>query len=171
MPTLTYDPIATTTLTGTTTAISFTSIPGTYTDLRLILNGLETTTVSKRIQFNGDTGANYGFVRLNSTGTTTASQMTRSGETTGIRFASDQIADSTTIPMNSIIDIFAYANSNWRKSILVATASNNPSTGYVQRTCGTWNSTSTITTVSLVFASAAVWAIGSTATLYGIRTE
>lgn len=171
MPTLTYDPLATVTVTGSPTSISFTSIPSTYTDLRLVLSGLESSSVSKRIQFNSDTGSNYGFVRLNTSGATPASQMTRTGEPTGIRFASDQIGDSTTIPMNSIFDIFAYKNTSWRKTILVATASNNPSAGYVQRTCGTWNSADTITTISLVFAGSQTWSAGSTATLYGIRTE
>lgn len=165
----TYDTIATTTLTSAVNSFTFNSIPSTYTDLRVIIQGLNTTTQSKRMGFNGDTGNSYMYVRFQSNnGAAPASQMQRTPEGTGIRFASDQIADSTTVPMNSIIDIFSYNSTNWYKSVLFQTASEFDTGGYVQRTVGMWNSLAAITSVTFIFASDN-WAAGTTATLYGIR--
>jgi len=158
--------IATTTLSSASANITFSSIPATYTDLRLIVTGTESTTISKRIQFNSDTGTNYSYTRINGNGTTAASQRGTS-EGTGIRYASDQYGDSASIPMFTAFDIFSYAGSTY-KTILAATSSDQNGGGYVQRTVGLWRSTSAITTVSLVFASGATWDAGSTATLYGI---
>ena len=57
----TYTPIATTTGTGSSGTITFTSIPSTYTDLRIILNGTETnaTLYEFDMRYNNDSGNNY----------------------------------------------------------------------------------------------------------------
>jgi len=57
----TYEPIATTTVSGSSTStVTFSSISGTYTDLVIIGNlGSQTTNAFPYLQFNGDTGSNY----------------------------------------------------------------------------------------------------------------
>lgn len=60
MPTATYIALANTTLTGTATSITFSSIPSTYRDLVLVWSG---NSNSLGFQFNGDTGSNYPVVQ------------------------------------------------------------------------------------------------------------
>jgi hypothetical protein len=70
MPT-TYEPIQTTAFTSATASYTFSSIPSTYTDLVIVFVGQQNSTFSGRnlnIQFNGDTGSNYGSVQILSTG-------------------------------------------------------------------------------------------------------
>tara|TARA_R110000868_G_scaffold54997_1_gene171293 strand:+ start:120 stop:629 length:510 start_codon:yes stop_codon:yes gene_type:complete len=163
----TYEAIQTTTLGSPATSITFSSIAADWTDLRLVVTGTESTSISKRIQFNSDAGSSYSVTKINGNGGTAASQY-QIHETYGIRYASDQYGDSASIPMFSTFDIFSYAGSTY-KTVLVTTSSNQNGSGYVQRSVGLWRSTAAITTVSLVFASAATWSTGSSATLYGIK--
>jgi len=58
MPT-TYEPIATTTLSTATASVTFSSISGTYTDLRLVIFALGATSDYPYVEINSDTGTNY----------------------------------------------------------------------------------------------------------------
>lgn len=167
----TYETIATTTLGSSANSFTFSGIPSTYTDLRIVISGINAGTQSKRIGFNGDTtvsSTNYGFVRLNSNGSAPGSQMTRSGDNYGIRFASDQFGDSTSVPAHSIIDIFSYTSTTWYKEVLFQTFMQYAGGGYVQRTAGYWNSTAAITSVTFLHATD-TWSAGTTATVYGLK--
>ena len=71
----TYTPIATTTLGSAASSYTFSSIPGTYTDLVLVVSGKYSTgttgTTTVQIQVGNtslDTGANYSIVYLNGSG-------------------------------------------------------------------------------------------------------
>jgi len=69
----TYEPIATTTLTGGT-SYTFTSIPATYTDLVLVVNAATASGSSNlAMQFNADTGSNYSFTRIFGNGSSASS--------------------------------------------------------------------------------------------------
>jgi hypothetical protein len=65
MPTNTFVPIQTYTLSTTQTSITFNSIPNTYQDLVIIGRGIRTIANSGsnnvRMWFNGDTGSNYNY--------------------------------------------------------------------------------------------------------------
>ena len=69
----TYTPIATQTLGSSAASVTFSSIPGTYTDLMLIsfaqgqASGGDNRLV---LQFNGDTATNYSSTYLIGNGTT-----------------------------------------------------------------------------------------------------
>ena len=56
--TVTYTPIATTTFSGSTATLDFTSISG-YTDLILVINGSLASDQRFCLRFNSDTGNNY----------------------------------------------------------------------------------------------------------------
>lgn len=56
----TYEPIATTTGTGSSTTITFLTIPQTYTDLVLVYSDINAQTTDVGIRFNTDSGSNYG---------------------------------------------------------------------------------------------------------------
>jgi hypothetical protein len=165
---ITYTAIASTTLTSPSATITLNSIPATYTDLRLVFVGveLEASSISKRIFFNGSTAANYSVTKLGGNGSS-AYTVSQSNES-GIRFASDQIADGATTPVFSTFDIFSYAGSTL-KTVLITTSSDQNGAGYVQRTVGLWSQTAAINSLTLGFLNSSTWAIGSSVTLYGIK--
>jgi hypothetical protein len=70
----TYEAIATQTLGSAAASVTFSSIPGTYTDLVLVVAGTLTTgTENIVMQFNGDTGSNYSVTSLLGDGSTASS--------------------------------------------------------------------------------------------------
>ena len=158
----TYEPIATTTLGSAAASVSFSSIPATYTDLRLVVTG--GTSVSGTyawIQYNSDTATNYSTTRLDGDGSGAAS-----ARTTSATF----IRNSTSLDSNPnlvITDIFSYAGSIF-KTCLIETAADQNGSGRVTRTVGLWRSTSAITSI-LFSANSGNLNAGTTATLYGIK--
>jgi pantothenate kinase len=162
MPT-TYEPIATTTLTSTSANIDFTSIPATYTDLRVVLNALGTAS-SVYFRVNSDTATNYSRTLITGDGATVTS--TRSTSISRIQSPST-IALSTTIPTLITYDIFSYAGSTF-KSVLASFSNDKNGSGGVSNLVSMWRSTSAITAVNLSTPSF-LFSIGTTATLYGIK--
>ena len=160
----TYEPIATTTLGSAASSITFSSIPATYTDLRLVTTMLgSTTSIGVNLRFNSDSGANYSSTFLVGGGSSAAS-----GRNTGATEITMHYSFlSTTIPTMGEVDIFSYAGSTFKTLLHTLTQDFNGS-GNVEKQVGLWRSTSAITTVSLS-TTANNFAIGTTATLYGIK--
>lgn len=165
MATSTEVAIATTTLSSAASSITFSSIPSTYTDLRVVLNVTNSSAASDvELQFNSDTGTNYSRTYLMGNGTTTAS-----GRTTGATSITltGQGATSTTLPLLSTIDIFSYAGSTYKTTLGNLSADYNGS-GNEELTVGLWRSTSAITSIKLFLNFSRTFSTGTTATLYGI---
>jgi hypothetical protein len=71
---ITYEPIATTTLSSAAATITFSSISSAYTDLRLVFVGTSVANSNNCIvTFNSDTGFNYSQTALYGTGATAGS--------------------------------------------------------------------------------------------------
>ena len=158
----TYEPIATTTLGSATTTITFNSIPGTYTDLRLVyVPFTETFASSQTITFNNDTSALYSWTFISGDGATATSGM-GTGQIGLDTFSANPL---TTPPMLLTVDIFSYAGST-NKTCLMTGSSDKNGSGAVNRRVGLYRSTTAIT--SLTITSANNLAVGTTATLYGI---
>ena len=157
----TYEKIATTTLSSTATDITFSSIPATYTDLKIVWVGKRTAGGQNlRIRFNSDTGSNYSATWISGDGTDALSNRTTSAtQGTGPRIISDQFS-------MGLIDIFSYTASV-NKTFLVTSAADYNGGGEVYNIVNLWRSTSTISTIELSI-SASSMTIGTTATLYGI---
>lgn len=153
--------IATTTLSSAASSITFSSIPSTYTDLRLVLVGT-TTTGSKgvNLQFNSDTGTNYSRTSLYGTGAVAGSDAETN--TNNLNCAAVMTA---TYPSMWCYDLFSYANSTY-KTVLWSEAEDQNGSGFVTRLAGLWRSTSAISTIKIN--STGSFATGTTATLYGI---
>jgi hypothetical protein len=69
----TYELIEAQTLGTTATSVTFSSIPGTYTDLKLVASvrtawASDTNDQLLEFRFNGDTGSNYTYRQLTGTG-------------------------------------------------------------------------------------------------------
>ena len=159
----TYEPIATTTLGSAASSITFSSIPGTYTDLRLVLVGTNASGDYWTIRFNSDTGSNYSCTYLEGTGS--AADTFRFTNQTFIYIAPSSI--STTVPTFSEVNIFNYAGST-NKTTLHASASDRNGSGWVNRLVGLWRNTNAITSLSVQVSNGTNIASGTTATLYGI---
>ena len=158
----TYEPIATTTSTGTTT-ITMSSIPSTYTDLVLIISGQINGNVYYKI--NGDTSSNFSqtVVLGNGSSAISARQSNRSdGIYLGDNISSPMATDSS----NAIIQFMNYSNTTTNKTSIFRV--NNASAG-TQAGVGLWRSTSAINQVSITSSSANGILNGTTFTLYGIK--
>ena len=155
----TYEPIATTTLSTAASDITFSTIPGTYTDLILVVNGYQTVDDNVFLQFNGDTGTNYSATILYGNGSTvTATRLSSSNE---IRLGGIGNSDGG----NAIYSIQNYSNNTTNKTVLGRT--NFPSS-LVQTRVGLWRSTSAITSIKVASLSGN-FVSGCTFTIYGIK--
>jgi hypothetical protein len=164
----TYEPIATTTLGSAAAGVTFSSIPSTYTDLRLIITATNVSVNDDiQFQFNSDTGTNYSWTRLSGNGTSAASSRTTSATQL---YATDGGNLSTTIPGLAIIDIFSYAGST-NKTCLINGSFDQNGSGWVERNVGLWRSTAAINTIYIFSGgiAGAYFATGSRFTLYGIK--
>lgn len=155
----TYTPINQNTLTSNTAAITFSSIPSTYTDLVLVVNFASTAVgVNNGITLNSDTGSNYSDTDLGGNGTIASSS--RLSNTTYIRSG---YVDTTSERSMSVTNFMNYANTNINKSLLLRWDSNS----YTYARVGLWRNTSAITSITCT-AIGGSFTTGSTFALYGI---
>tara|TARA_R110000822_G_scaffold262351_2_gene386738 strand:- start:1673 stop:2173 length:501 start_codon:yes stop_codon:yes gene_type:complete len=161
----TYEKIATTTLGSTATSFSFSSIPATYTDLRLVMVSiLQTSLCIPGIRFNGLTTNIMSQVDLYGDGTTAGA----SSNTSTSRVLFGVAAQTTSDPAFFACDIFSYAGST-NKTLLVDGYVDRNGSGYVSRSVGLWRNTSAITSLTILEVFGNGFAVGTTATLYGIK--
>ena len=161
---LTYDSIATTTLSTSSAQISFTSIPATYTDLRIVVTEFALGNGGQiSLNFNSVSSTLYSGNVLRSNGSPSASLET-SNSTNFVTY--DGMA-GTALPSLTIIDIFSYANTNIFKTWLAKTSGDRNSPSFVYATCGLFRSTNAISRIDL---NAQNWnfAADTKATLFGI---
>ena len=160
----TYEPIATTTL-GSAGSITFTSIPGTYTDLRIVLVSKSVDLgVNVNFRFNGDSGTNYSYTYIRGDGSS-ASSYAQTNRSQG--YFSDN-SDNSNFNVGTL-DIFSYAGST-NKTALATYSDDRNGSGYVFRTVNLWRSTSAITSILLQPGNISTnFAAGTTATLFGIK--
>jgi hypothetical protein len=161
---VTYDPIATTTLASATSTITFSSIPATFTDLRLVL--VSTSDVGNPIvRLNADSGTNYSTVVLIGDGSGAASG--RSINRTDLGLQAGNVFASNTLPTLITFDFFSYAGSTF-KTVLINYAQEFGTDGRAIERVSLWRSTSAITSINFSRDSG-TYGIGTTATLYGIK--
>lgn len=164
----TYEPIATTTLGSAAANITFSSIPATYTDLRLVLVSRSTrsNTVDPLIvQFNGDTASNYSYTNLRGTG----SVATTGRASSQTSFVLKTVGDTTGANIFGLqtVDVFSYAGST-NKTVLVKSDWDYNGGGEVETEVALWRSTAAITSILVASVVASNLAAGTRATLYGI---
>lgn len=157
----TYEKIATTTLGSASATITFSSISSVYTDLRLVLVGTGSTTLNVNVKYNNDSSALYSQTNLAGDGTTAES--TRQTSQTFIRQMYNLF---NTTPSMLTYDVFSYAGSAF-KTTLITNASDNNGSGRTVNTVALYQSTTAISRIDLT-ASTGNFATGTTATLYGI---
>jgi hypothetical protein len=165
----TYTPIATRTLSTAAASITFSSIPSTYTDLIVIING---GTFSQGdnvyLRFNSDSGTNYSFTELRGTGSAATSAQA-SNQTAAYLMSS--IGGGATLGQNYIANIMNYSNSTTNKTVISRANQPDSSTSYpgVGAYVNLWRNTAAINTVLIGRTGGGDLALDSTFTIYGIK--
>jgi hypothetical protein len=158
---VTYEKIQSNTLSASTASVTLSSIPATYTDLVLIVNGkMVSSENSLGIRFNGDTGSNYSANALYADGVSGASLRQNNNN----ELYSGRMGNSTN--STSIFYIFNYSNTTTQKSIM----SKGSSSSIIMITAGLWQNTAAINSIFIRgYDAFANFASGCTFTLYGIK--
>jgi hypothetical protein len=155
--------IATTTLGTAASTVEFSSIPTTYTDLRLVLLPLATSGgVIPGIRLNPAVSSTYSGTRLIGDGSTASS--TRETGQNYLEIRSEPV--NTTTPILIEIDIFSYTASI-NKTVLIKNSADLNGSGTVTAIVGLIQNTAAINVVRFILPGDTFKA-GTTATLYGI---
>ena len=163
---VTYNKIATTTLTSTASSVTFSSIPATYTDLILIANP-RTSNASTNdylyVKYNSDgTYANYVRVELYGNGSNALSGKSSNPliiETTGS-------TSTAGVFVSNIVNIQNYSNTTTYKTTLFRYSKADE---VVLGGVSLWKNTAAISQIDLIPYAGANISVGSTFTLYGIK--
>ena len=167
MATNTYVALDKVTVTTATPSVTFTGISQAYTDLVIVAQAGTTLNVQEiKVVFNSDTGSNYSTTNLWGNGTTAGSYRRTSDTGWVLDYAGGL---NTGITQNfTTVHLMNYANSNVYKTAIVRASS----TSYGVDTLATlWRSTAAITSMQLNCYAAQNFAVGSTFSLYGIKSE
>jgi len=150
--------------------IEFTSIPGTYTDLKVVFSLRDTSNTGDvwdwfDLTFNGNT-SNYSSRGLFGTGSTAGS----GSDATKIRYGyyTASTATATTFG-NGEFYVPNYAGSNNKSVSQDSVSENNATAAITMLGAGLWANTSAITSIKM--AARISFAQYSTATLYGIKNS
>ena len=146
--------------------IEFTSIPGTYTDLAVLLCARTTrsaVTDSVAIRFNDSTTS---YTQRTLTGDGAAA-----GSDSETNIDGRQAGDTATANSfgNALYYIPNYAGSTNKSVSVDSVSETNATTAYMRLSAGLWSNTAAITKITLVSVNSANFKQYSTATLYGIK--
>ena len=162
---ITYEPIATTTLSSAQSSVTFSSISGSYTDLVLVSNLaiINANTANVVYRFNSDTNSNYSDTRIQGNGSAASSNRSPNATFT---YANAIAYPSGTVGENIYIThIFNYSNTTTYKTQM--SRANRAATG-TDAIVGLWRSTAAITSITILLDPSDTYKSGSTFTLYGI---
>ena len=164
-----YDALATVTVGSTSVAtISFSGIPQGYKHLQIrgIARAVSGNAYMK-IQYNGDTGANYTYHQLFGSGTAAAADAGTAQTGAGaMAVAPGSIGAGIFAP--TIIDILDYSSTAKNKTQRELSGFDSNGGGDIRLDSGLWLNTSAINQITLVI-SASTFAQYSQFALYGIR--
>lgn len=166
---MSFQLISTTTVgSGGAASIDFTSIPGTYTDLFILLSTRDTQT--------GDGAGQYYKIKFNGGSTVATTRYLQgnggsasSGTLNELGGISDHASSTANTFANNSIYIPNYAGSTAKSFSVDSVTEQNATSAYQTLIAGLWNVTSAITSISLVPATGN-FVQYSTASLYGIKS-
>jgi hypothetical protein len=157
----TYTPIATQTLSSAAASVTFSSIPGTYTDLVVLAAPLSGAPEEFVMQFNSDTASNYSSTLLWGDGTTAGSYRTSSQPNTYLNY----YGSVGTTPNTQMFNIMNYANTTTYKTVIGRAGR---SASGLDAVVALWRSTAAISTIAIKLKNGNNFTTGSIFTIYGI---
>lgn len=150
---------------ATTTTITFSSIPQTFSSLRLDLTSVGSgANDNASLTFNGDTGAHYAFNELYTGGGFPTPSTLAFGNQAQTNLNVIQVGASTS-PCTSSIDIYNYTSAIWGKNVEYHNAT--AVTQLILVGSALWSNIAPLTSITITI-SADHFVAGSIATLYGI---
>ena len=163
----TYEAIATTTLGSANNTVTFSSIPSTYTDLRVVVSvKADAGTPNLRIQMNSTLTPLASFTQLQGNGSAVASSRAAGNAGTGGYLYGTYNNPLVTTSFKVItMDFMNYSNTTTYKTVLIRT---NGASDAVEAMVGLWQSTNAISTLNFSCGSNN-FDTGSTFSLYGIK--
>lgn len=167
----TYTAIATTTLGSSASSYTFTSIPGTYTDLVLVLNGYGAGSDGNSIVCrvgNGsvDTGTNYSTTRMSGNGSAATTGRATGSDFMRFQNVSGQSTSSSN-PTSLVVNFMNYSNTSHKKTVINQVSQLGGSYPGTELIVNLWSSTSAINAIQ-IYPYSASFAAGTNITLYGI---
>jgi len=165
MATNTYVALDKVTVGSAVATVTFSSIPSTYTDLKIVADfQYDTSSIYTKLTYNGDNaGTTYSFTYILGDGSAASSGRNANTPEIGIGY----LATSTQRGVQTV-DILNYSNSTTYKTCLARLGNaGNRTEGDV----GLWRNTAAITSISLTASGSAKYIAGSTFSLYGIKAE
>ena len=155
-PVSTYVALATETLSGTDTSITFSSIPATYRDIVVVAKTFSASATGVGVRFNGDTGSNYSMVYASGDGSTaTSSAYTSDRAEPYISGATDHLI---------LMQIMDYSATDKHKTILARSSGGGAS---VFAHANRWANTAAVTSLEVL--SFGGQSFTGTISLYGIE--
>ena len=157
----TYKLISTQTLGSAAATVTLSSIPQTYTDLVLVLQGTSTVDDAIMMQFNSDTGSNYSWTQIGADGGSGIFSSRGSG------LSSFRIGYGNTGQGSHITQVMNYSNSTTFKTSL---SRSNKAADDARAIVGLWRNTNAITSLTIIQTSGS-FATETTISLYGIKAS
>jgi len=160
---------------GGSSAISFSSIPQTYTHLQLRVTGrtaTASTSDSFLVTFNGDTGSSsYTNHQLYGNGSSAGANAFGGNPTSSMNLGQIAAASATSGMFGvAVIDILDYASVNKNKTVRSLTGVDLNGSGEVDLRSGSWlNNTTGITSINIVSYSASNFSQYTNFSLYGVK--
>lgn len=153
---------------GGATSIDFSSIPGTYTDLQLVISARTSATgnIVDAVIFNSDSASNYSFSFLQGTGGAASSGNSTGTTSIQIGYVNDAGTTSNTFA-NQVIYIPNYTASTSKSMSIDTVQENNGTQALSWINAARWSGTAAITSLSVLLSSGN-FVQYSTASLYGI---
>jgi hypothetical protein len=170
----TYVLIASNTLSSSAASVTFSSIPGTYTDLVVRISARSTaadTDVGFATEFNGSATTVYSRTEVRGNGSAAASSYgTGDAYIAAGRSIDGDNATASTFSSNEIYIPSYTASQNKPVSVINVVEQNSTSNAYIVAIAGLWRDTSAITQVKLTPISGS-WKSGSSFFLYGVKSS
>jgi hypothetical protein len=153
-------PIAWQSLSSTAATVTFNSIPGTYRDLVLVIEGWVTSRTSQILVLNSDTTyTNYYFVYAQGSGTSAISGSGNSYSTNEV------FENSSTNRAVMRLQLMDYSATDKHKSVLIRADNANPN-GTEMRAMR-WANTAAVTSLTMTTTST-TWGANTSFALYGV---
>jgi hypothetical protein len=161
----TYEAIATNTVAGTsTTTITFSSIPSTYTDLVIVAQYKAVSNNYLMVRLNGDTASNYSRTEMQGNGSSISNY---NGSNEAYAYISSIYAQASELG-TFILNFNNYSNTIANKTILSRGNNAVSSAGGASAVVNLWRSNAAIDTILLTPIGSG-FDVGSTFSLYGIK--
>jgi hypothetical protein len=169
----TYQLIASNTLSTTAASVTFSSIPGTYTDLVLKMSVRTSNTGvtynNLLVTFNG-ASSGYSRTRVYGDGATAASSRSSNQAYFIWTFGSDSADATSNTFANNELYIPSYTASQNKPTSLSLAHENNTTTAYITAQADLWSNTAAITSITLD-GNSSNFVSGSSFFLYGIKNS